>query len=69
MTIIEECFTYHSPTLEQVDQTQAVRGAARVLARAIENQCPPCADRDAALRKVGEASMTANRAIILKGLV
>ncbi len=67
--IIEEICTYHAPEGDQGERYNAIRGALRVFLRAIDNNCPPCADRSSAIRKAREAAMTANAAIALRGLV
>jgi hypothetical protein len=66
---LTEVFKYHAPTPEQIALYQNVRAAALVLAMAIEDNCPPCADRSAAIRKVREAVHVANASIALGGLV
>lgn len=65
---IEHIFTYHNDPAA-IPRYQAVREAAKELARVIVAQCPPCADTSAAIRKLRESVMTANAAIALKGHV
>lgn len=60
---LERWFTYHPPTGDQPARYERLRSAARVLAAAIADECPAGADRDAAVRKLREAVMTANAAI------
>ena len=60
---IEELFTYHAPTSEQVEHYQRIRQAAKALARVIDECCPAGPDRSAAVRKVRDAVMTANASI------
>lgn len=64
---IETLFTYHAPNAEQIDALAAVRQSAKHLALVILAHAPPCADRSAAIRKLREAVMTANAAIVLDG--
>lgn len=64
---IDDVFSYHSPTPEQLPKYAAVREAARVFAHVIDANTPGCADRTAALRKLRECVMTANAAIALNG--
>ncbi len=64
---LNHVFKYHAPTPEQIEKYQAIRDAAHILAASILTNCPPCADRAAALRKVREAVMTANASIALGG--
>lgn len=66
---MKEVFTYHAPTEEQKICYAEVRSAALVLATALKNYVPACADRTAALRKLREAVMTANAAIALDGKI
>lgn len=63
-TRIEHWFTYHAPTgPEQLEAYQAIREAGKHLAITISENCPPGADATAVIRKVREATMTANAAI------
>ncbi|MEM1202678.1 MAG: hypothetical protein AAGN66_05570 [Acidobacteriota bacterium] len=63
---LSDLFSYHPPRLGQVRRYSELRSFAREFAHAIFRNCPPSADRDAALRKVREALMTANAAIALE---
>lgn len=65
---IEEWFTYHAPTPEQIEQYQAIRDKAKELALTIARNAPVSADQTAALRKLREAVMTANAAIACRGV-
>ena len=65
---LETLFTYHPPTDIQRAQYGAIRVAALELARVIESNTPAGNDRDAAIRKVREAVMTANAAIATGGI-
>jgi hypothetical protein len=60
-------FTYHSPSAEQLPKYQAIREAAYNLAKTIVDNSPVSADQTAAVRKVREAAMTANAAIACDG--
>ena len=64
---LDRLLDYHPPTDGQRDAMQAVRTKAKQFAEAIKEHCPDSPDRTAAIRKVREALMTANAAIILKG--
>ena len=64
---LEESFTYHSPTPDQIPRYTTIRNEAKNLARIIKENTPPCADQTAALRKLRECVMTANAAIALEG--
>lgn len=66
---IEEMFTYHAPEPGQPEKYQAIRDAAKDLARVIVENTPGCADQSASIRLLRESVMTANAAIALKGLV
>lgn len=61
--------TYHAPSEEQLKSMQDIRDNAIKFAHAINTNAPDSADKSAALRKVREAQMTANAAIMLKGKV
>jgi len=60
---------YHAPEPGDHEKYLRLRAKARELAELIEEVCPPCADRSAAIRKVREAVMTANASIALRGAV
>lgn len=64
---IDNWFTYHAPNLDQLVQYNAVREAGKAFAKAIAANTLPCADQTAAIRKVREATMTANAAIACGG--
>lgn len=64
---IENWFSYHAPSPEQVAQYQRLRDAAKVTAYAIVANTPPSADQTAALRLLRESVMTANTAIACGG--
>lgn len=63
---IQNVFSYHAPKPGQPERYEAIRAAAAMLARSIVTNCPPSADRTAAIRKVREAVMTANASIALE---
>lgn len=65
----EDVFTYHAPDADQIKRLQDVREAAKTLAARMLSDVPACADQQAALRLLREAVMTANAAIVLKGMV
>ncbi len=64
---LENWFTYHSPSPEQLPKYQAIRAAGLNLAEIIRDNTLPSADQTAAIRKVREACMTANAAIACNG--
>jgi hypothetical protein len=64
---LQNWFTYHSPSPEQLPKYLAIRDAGMSLARAIVSNSAPSADQTAAVRKVREAVMTANAAIACGG--
>jgi hypothetical protein len=66
--IVAELFKYHSPTIEQLPRYSAINQAAKNFAEVLLANCPPCADRSAAIRLLRDARMTANAAIALNGL-
>ena len=60
---IENWFTYHSPTPEQVPKYLEIREAGKAFAAVVVKNTPSSADQTAAVRKIREAVMTANQAI------
>lgn len=54
---------YHTPKPDQIVRYGELRDEGLTLMRLIKKNCPPGADRTAAIRKVREAIMTANAAI------
>ncbi len=66
--ILAKLFKYHAPTDVTIPKYAAINQAAKNFAEVILQNCPPCADRSDAIRKIREARMTANAAIALNGL-
>lgn len=66
---LHDVIRYQAPTEEQVSNITEIRNSSIGLIAAILDGCPDCADRTAAIRKVREAMMTANAAIVLNGKV
>lgn len=66
---LDEMFRYHAPEGDQPEKYNAINEAAKQLAQAIYDNCPPCADTTHAIRIVRDARMWANSAVALKGLV
>lgn len=66
---LNDVVRYHAPDNDQITKISNIRIAAEEMLREIMTNCPPCADTTAACRKVREAMMTANAAIVLKGMV
>jgi hypothetical protein len=64
---IEDVFTYHAWTPEQITQGNAVRWALQKAFLVILQNVPPSPDRTVALRKLREARMDANSAITHNG--
>lgn len=64
---IDNLFTYHSPTPEQVEQYARLRAKAMEFARLIHEVCPESPDRTAAIRHLRETVMTANAAVATGG--
>lgn len=67
VSTLQNWFTYHSPTEEQIPKYKAIRDAGLSLAHVINDSMPDCADKTAAIRKVREAVMTANQGIACGG--
>ena len=64
---INNIFTYHKPSAEQLPKYEAIRAKAKELGQVIVDNTPGCADQTAAIRLLREAVMTANAAIALDG--
>lgn len=64
---LDNWFTYHAPTAEQLVSYNDLRTAARVFAELINSHVPDSADKTAAIRKLRECVMTANAAIACGG--
>lgn len=59
-----DTFKYHKPSDEQVQRISNVREGAKAFAGHIWTNVAPGPDRTVALRKLHEAMMTANKAIV-----
>lgn len=66
---VDDVFTYHAPEGDQIEKYKTIRQHAKVFANVILNNCPPCADRTAAIRKLRESVQIANASIALKGAI
>lgn len=64
---INDLFMYHAPSPDMTAKFIPLRDAIVAAAIAINDLCPAGADRTAAIRKLKEAHMTANAAIVLEG--
>jgi hypothetical protein len=60
-------FEYQAPTDEQIMNITNVRTACTIVFKTILDSVPPCAERTLAIRKLEEASMWANKAIVFDG--
>ena len=64
---IDDIFSYHAPTPEQLPRYDKIREGARVFARVLIDNTPRSPDQTAAIRKLRECVMTANAAVALDG--
>jgi len=64
---LQNWFTYHTPTADQLPKCQAIREAGLAFARVLVENTPASADQTAAVRKIREAVMTANQSIACGG--
>jgi hypothetical protein len=64
---LDHIFNFHAPTDSQHRDCDQLRASAKNFAAAIVARTPDGADQTAAVRKVREALMTANAAILLDG--
>jgi hypothetical protein len=60
---IENNFTYHAPSPEDIANHEKIREAGKELALLVYESCPGTAERTLAIRKIEEAVMWANAAI------
>ena len=67
--VARDLVTYRPPRPEDVPKFGAVREACGSAIATILSECPPCADRTAAIRSVREGMMAATAAIVLQGIV
>lgn len=64
---MHKAMKYHKPDENQVANIQSVREALSQAMVTIELCVPQCAERTLALRKIEEAGMWANKAIVFDG--
>ena len=64
---LDDLFTYHKPEPDQIPRYAAINEAAKAFAQVVDANCPPSADRTAAVRLIQQARMTANASIALNG--
>ena len=64
---IDDIFTYHAPTPDQLPKYDVIRSKARELGKVILENTPSGPDQTAAIRLLREAVMTANACIALGG--
>ena len=60
---IENWFTYHAPTPDQVNRYSVLRAKFKELATLIVNVTPACPDQTVAVRKLRETAMAVNQTI------
>ncbi len=64
---IENRFTYHAPSPEQVSLYGAIRDEAKDLAELVNRVCPESREKSLAMTKIEEAVMWANASIARSG--
>lgn len=65
--LIEDIFSYHKPTEDQLPHYKVIRAAAKTFAHVILKHTPSCASQTVCIRKLSELVMDANKAIALRG--
>jgi hypothetical protein len=60
---IDNWFTHHPPTPDQVKAYEDIRLSAKIFAETVNKHVPDSADKTAAMRKIRESVMAANLAI------
>jgi hypothetical protein len=63
---LDEVFSYHAPSSDQIARMNAVRECGKELARAVLQNCPEVPDRTRVLNEISDLCMLANKAIILE---
>lgn len=66
---VDDLVTYHAPDADEIARISVLRRGAANFIKDILTCAPASADQTAAIRKVREALMTANAAIVLRGRV
>lgn len=64
---LDDIFSYHSPTPEQIPKYEVIREGARFFADIILRNTPVSPDQSVAIRKLRECVMVANSSIALDG--
>lgn len=64
---IDNIFSYHKPSIEQVPKYEAIRSAARTFAKVIIANTNSSAEQTLAIRKLEEVVMRANQCVALRG--
>lgn len=64
---LDNWFSYHAPDATQLVHYDAIRKGARAFADVVNRSCPESADKTAAIRKIREATMTANASVACGG--
>lgn len=64
---IEDIFSYHAPSADQIPKYNAIREAAKEFAMVIMDNTPSSADQTVAIRKLRECVMVANASVALNG--
>lgn len=64
---LENYFTYHSPTAEQLPKYQAIRDAGLAFATVIVENTLPGRDQDNAVDQIRQTVMRANQSIACNG--
>ncbi len=62
---VDEVFSYHAPSAEQIPKYERLREEARVFARTLLELCPPSRELSMALSHLQEGVMCANASIAL----
>jgi hypothetical protein len=60
---VNNWFTYHAPTPEQLVAYNDIRQAAKIYAETVNKHVPDSADKTAAMRKIRDSVMAANLAV------
>lgn len=64
---IDDLFSYHAPTPDQIPKYEAIRAGAKAFALVLIANTPQSADQTAAIRLLRQCVHTANGSVALKG--
>ena len=64
---IDDLFTYHAPTPDQIPHYEAIRAAAKEFAKTLMAHTPQSPDQSTAIRHLRDCVYCANASVALRG--